>query len=51
MTEELTMSEELIRDWLDKILDASLVGDFKVVKMYAKKIRKLALEDKKLVTN
>ena len=41
---DYTTREELVRQYLDEILDKSIEGDFKTVKKLAKKIHKLAQE-------
>jgi hypothetical protein len=44
-------NEEKIKEYLDKMLDASMAGDFKTVKQYAKLIRKLTVVVRREITN
>jgi hypothetical protein len=46
MTNEKTQSEKNLYIWLNEILEAAIAGDFTKVKVFAKKIRKQALEDR-----
>jgi hypothetical protein len=46
MIEGLKQSEEVIAKLLDKLLDAAITGDFKMVKKLAKDIHKRAQKDK-----
>lgn len=43
--------ERFIAEYMSKILDAAIVGDFKTVKHYAKKIRQQAISDKISISN
>lgn len=47
--QDLLTSEDKIREYLNNILDAAMVGDFKMCKHWEHKIHAVAKKDKKLL--